>query len=71
MVNSRREAANGVANNSGQMVERVIRHPFLTWLCGNTNVRQDAFLLQEQSVKIAGLSDNFSDYSHIFADNSR
>ena len=52
MVNSRRAAAKGVANNSGQMVERVIRHPFLTWLCGNTNVRQDAFLLQEQSAKI-------------------
>jgi hypothetical protein len=70
MVSSSRELAKGVANNSGQMVERVIRHPFLNWLCGNTNVRQDVFLLQEQSAKIEGLSETLSDYRLFFADNS-
>jgi hypothetical protein len=48
MANGKREAAKGVAKSNGQMVESVIRHPFLTRLFANTKDQVGCLFFQDR-----------------------
>src|SRR6267142_4245737 len=69
-VNSKSDAAKGVAKSNGKMVESVIRHPFLIWLCDNTNDQVGCLFPSRALRHFAGLSDQISDHAPFFAEKS-
>src|ERR1017187_7802327 len=71
IVSSRSNAAKGVAKSNGQMVERVIRHPFLTWVVWKHQCQAGCPLKARASCQFAGLRDQIRDYRSLIIENSR
>src|SRR5436305_9068283 len=69
-VNSKSAVAKGIAKSNGKMVESVIRHPFLTWLCDNTNDQVGCLFPSRGLRHFAGLSDQINDRDRLFAQKS-